>query len=193
MNNPHRELLLPLHPFMLKLPKYYRLSDKVNTLMYVEGYKNAEFNDMVTDIVDNCYINTATWRLDTLERQAGIQTDPSKSLEDRRAVLRTRYGGFGTATIPFLKQIALKFVNGEVEITNFPREYRAEVEFSSPLGVPKNMPDIQVALEEAFPAHYQILFKFKFLTWDQLNNNNYTWIEWDSLKLEWRQVSLISD
>jgi len=184
-----RDTRLPLHEFMMYLPKYYRRSDVVNTLMYVEGDRRAELEAIMNDIVANCYINTATWGLDIFEQMAGIYTDPSRNIEDRRAVLRSRYGGFGTATVPFLKEVASKFDNGDIEVNNIPREFVVEIEFVSTNGVPRNVPDIQRALEDTVPAHYEVRFRFRFLSWDALDIESYMWNEWDLLNLEWQQVS----
>lgn len=184
-----KELKHPIHDLMYKLPKYYRRSDVTNALMYMEGDRRDAYLAMAKDIAENCYIDTATWGLEIFERQAGIVTDPSKPIEDRRAVLRTRYGGFGVGTIPFLKQIAKKFENGDIEIENDHAGYTANVEFVSTNGVPPNIQDIQRALEDAMPAHYRVIFRFRYLTWDALDAQKYTWNAWDALNLEWQQVS----
>ena len=177
--------MMDLHEFMYYLPKYYRKSHMVNLLMEVEGSQHAEFRAMTADIVANCYINTATWGLDIFEEMAGIYTDPTKDIEDRRAVLRSRYGGFGTATIPFLKEIATKFENRDMSITNVPTEYAIEIEFDNIDGAPRNIPDVRIALERITPAHYEVRFRFKYMSWDVLNADQYTWAEWDIQNFTW--------
>lgn len=180
--------MMDLHEFMYYLPKYYRKSHMVNLLMEIEGSQHAEFRAMTADIVANCYINTATWGLDIFEEMAGIHTDPTKDIKDRRAVLLSRYGSFGTATIPFLKEIATKFENGGMSVTNVPTEYAVEIKFDDIVGAPRNIPDIKLALEKVIPAHYEIRFKFKRTSWDALDADQYTWAGWDARNLVWDQM-----
>jgi hypothetical protein len=181
----------PLHYYMSRIPKYYRLSNVANALLHMEGDAHDNFGVIAKDIIDNSFINTATWGLDIMEALCGITTDPSKPLEDRRAVLRTRYIGNTTGTKKFLQLVATRFINGEISVENVPDKYTLNIQFVSTAGVPRNLEDIKRALEDAAPAHYRVNFKFLYLTWDELSAQKYSWDEWSNFNLEWQQVSRV--
>ncbi len=129
--------------------------------------ESAEFgalNAAVHDVLDQFFIDTATWGLANWERVCGIATDLSKPIEQRRAVVKSKLRGIGTVTVALIKNVAEAYANGEVEVTENVAPYTIGIRYVSALGVPDNIADIQRALREIIPAHLAIAYSFRYLT-----------------------------
>ena len=91
--------------------------------------------------------------------------------------------GTGTVTKSMMKNVAASFVNGDIEIIEYPSEYCFAVKFTSRTGIPYNISDIQAMIEEIKPAHLAVEYIFTYKLWQDimgiLNNwktvNTYTW------------------
>ncbi len=97
--------------------------------------------------------NTATWGLALWEDALGIGTEPGRAAEYRRARVTARVRGSGTTTPALLRSVAESFSNGQVEVAEFPAEYRVEIRFVGTVGVPPNLEDLRSALDDVMPAH----------------------------------------
>ena len=177
----------PLHDLMFKLPKYYRRSNLMNVFMYAEGKYRDEFIAMINDIVSQCFISTATWGLDILERQAGIEPDTNRPIEERRAILQGRYNGVAVASIEYIKQMLLSWGIRQVDVHNVYGEYRVELIIDGTSESILSPVDIQNQIDMVIPVHYQSLIRY-MLSWSTLDNYGYTWNDWDNLQLTWGNV-----
>ena len=70
--------------------------------------------------------------------------------------------GTGTSTKRLIQNIAESFSNGHVEVTEHNDEYYFEIEFIGKIGLPPNIPDIKTAIEEAKPAHLNVVYICKY-------------------------------
>jgi len=128
---------------------------------------------------------TATWGLSFWEEQLGLKTDVSKSYEERREIIMSRLRGIGTIGRDVIKRAAEVFSGGEVEIIEYPAEYRFVVKFVGVRGVPKNMASFIEMIEDLKPAHLVYSFEYTFAWWDLLKE--LTWAQagimtWNQLK-----------
>ena len=138
----------------------------------------------INDLHQQSNISTATWGLSLWEQEFGLSTDPSMSDQWRREILKAQIRGHGTVTKTQLIAIASAFSGGEVEVIEYPSEYRFVVRFIGFLGIPPNMAGFISMLDKMKPAHLSYDFEYRFTTWDMLDS--LTW-EGASLRI-WNQL-----
>lgn len=117
------------------------------------------------------------------EKDVGLIPDLSADLDTRRGRVMSKLRGTGTVTKTMMKNVALSFVNGEIEIEEFPSEYCFAVKFTSRTGIPYNIEDIKAMIEEIKPAHLAVEYIFTYRLWKDiltiiqnwLTASNYTW------------------
>ncbi|MFD2671027.1 YmfQ family protein [Marinicrinis sediminis] len=157
------------------LPPYYRDSRIVMNLIASEGTELEGIYEEIQDVLRQFFMDTATWGLHRWEQLCGIVTDESKSLEQRRAVLKSKLRGIGTVTVELIKNVAEAYLNGEVSVQEKPTDYQIEVTFIGKRGIPTNLDDIKQAIVDIIPAHLQTLFKYTYLPWRELEASQMTW------------------
>lgn len=172
------------------LPEFYHNSDFVKSFMKTQSIEADLLNFYVKDLVDNLYVKTATWGLDYFESELGIETDKSKSYDERRERILAKKRGNGTTTKEMLKNTAEAFSGGEVEITENFNDYSFKLKFIGTKGIPKNLDDFKSVINEIKPAHLAYILEFTYLTWKEFDNYNYTWETWDSKNLTWEEFEV---
>lgn len=145
------------------LPEVMRTSPEYKAIAIVAGKQFDKLLYAIDDLLNQMFIDKATWGLTLWEKDYGIVTDLSKSFEERRSNLKAKKRGVGKVDIALIKNIAEAYYGGEVEVTSVPRELLGIVKFISSMGVPSNLDDVKKALNEIFPAHMELLFEFTYL------------------------------
>lgn len=143
------------------LPPHWRGSRVFEQVMGTEG---AEFDSVLAalnDIQAQLDIDKSTWGLVIYEKELGLQTDISKPLPDRQAVVKSRMRGTGKADAALIKAVADAYTNGGVEVTL--RDGVIRIRFSNVLGAPPNMTDLTNSIEELRPAHLPFEFEYLYL------------------------------
>lgn len=126
---------------------------------------------------------TATWGLTLYEKEYGILPDVSKPREQRLSRWRAKRRGQGTTTKHLIALMASSFSGGEVDVTEHTAQYLVEIKFVGTMGVPPNIEDLEQSLREVIPAHLDIGFTYRFLTFGQLTKQNITFGELSALGL----------
>ena len=150
------------------LPSFYHNSDFVKAYMSSQTVEHSFIKESIEDLVNNLYVNTATWGLDYFEEKLGLQTDKSKTYEERRERIKAKKISTRTTTVKMIKDTALAFDCGEVEITEMYNDYAFKLKFVSEKGRPKNIEDFKSAIDEIKPAHLAYILEFMFNTHQQL-------------------------
>jgi uncharacterized protein YmfQ (DUF2313 family) len=127
------------------------------------------------DLAKQFYVSTATWGLSYWEQEFGLATDPSMSYEWRREIIIAKMRGHGTVTKQMLIGVASAFSGGEVDVIEYPAEYRFVIQFIGVLGVPANLTGFMAMLEQIKPAHLSYSFLYTYTTWDMVSD--LTWQE----------------
>lgn len=143
------------------LPPHWRKSKVFEEIMGAEG---TEFDNILADVGDiqaQLDIDKATWGLAVYEKELGLQTDVSKPLSDRRAVIKSKMRGTGKTDAALIKAAADAYTNGDVEVT-FP-DGVIRIRFANVLGAPPNMGDLTNTIEELRPAHLPFEFEYLYL------------------------------
>lgn len=160
---------------MAYLPYFYHGVREVKELQTSLGFEAGALRHSAMEIPDQCFITTATWGLDHWERVYGLQTDRSKSLIQRREIILAKLRGSGTTTKAMIKNVATAFSGGEVEIHEYPSEFRFVVQFIGVKGIPQNMDGLITALDLIKPAHLAYSFKYTYTLWDVVKS--LTWAD----------------
>lgn len=151
------------------LPNYYRDN---KTMEKLQGILSADINRLSSDLnetINQCFVNTATSLLSRYEKIYGIQVDVSKSNEFRRERIRAKIRGVGTVTKKMIEATARSYSNGEVEVIEDPANYSFKIKFVGTKGLPPNMADLTVTIEEIKPAHLAYTFEYVYRTHGELS------------------------
>ena len=84
-----------------------------------------------------------------------------------------------------MKNVAASFVNGDIEIIEYPSEYCFAVKFTSKTGVPYNIADIQAMIEEIKPAHLAVEYIFTYRLWQDILDEIQIWTTAKNYSWEW--------
>lgn len=109
------------------------------------------------------------------EQDVGVSPDDTADLETRRGRVLSKLRGTGTVTKTMMKNVAASFVNGDIEITEYPSRYMFSVAFTSKQGVPYNLQDIKDMIEEIKPAHLAVEYIFTYRLWEDVKNDLQNW------------------
>lgn len=172
-----------------------RLDPRLDEITLFHELTNAEslefdhLNDDLAEVESNMTLSGTTERcIDRREAEFGVSSDSKKPIEQRRAVLIAKLRGQGTTTPEFIKNVALSFQYGEVDVVEDEAPYTVLIVFESVLGVPPNMQDFVNALEEVKPAHLVFEYVYKYNTWDMLEAFHKTWDEWADVNITFDEL-----
>ena len=158
------------------LPSFYHNSDFVKAYMSSQSVEHNFIKESIDDLVNNLYVNTATWGLDYFEEELGLKTDKAKTYEERRERIKAKKRGNGTTTIKMLKDTALAFECGEIDITEMYADYMFKIKFISQKGMPKNIEDFKSAIDEIKPAHLAYILEFMYNTHQELRTKTHEYL-----------------
>lgn len=167
------------------LPRYYRDSKNVLSIIEPEASEFSGLNAAILDVLNQYFIDSATWGLSRWEKVCGIPIDESKPYDQRRSVIKSRIRGMGTVTVAFVKSVAQAYEHGDLEVQEDNSRYTVVITFIGTRGVPASLPDVEAALREIIPAHLAIEFTFTYLVWNELDAKPQTWDQIDALGLTW--------
>ncbi|ARE87124.1 YmfQ family protein [Clostridium formicaceticum] len=150
------------------MPGYYKTSQVMNSLTGVEAIQMQEFNSKLDDVLNQFFVDTATFALERWEKELGIPVNNSKPAAFRRSVIKSKLRGSGTVTVNLIKNVSESYSNGEVDVIENNPNYSFTVKFVGTLGIPPNLEDLKNAIEEIKPAHLVALFQFIYNTHNTL-------------------------
>lgn len=165
------------------LPDYYEKNVTMRTLQGLLSEATNELENGLSSTISECFVSTASGILSRYEQLLGLEVDVSKPDSFRRERIRAKISGAGTTTKEMVKNVASSYSNGEVEVIEDTSHYRFVIRFVGMLGIPGNMADLKLTIEEIKPAHLAVEYEYiyntwenvKVLTWEQAAA--YTWEE----------------
>ena len=122
------------------------------------------------DLLNQCFIGTATWGLNYWEEQYGIETNINLSYEERREIVRAKIRGQGLCTKEMLKNVCKSFNGGTVSVIENTAPYTFTIRFIDTKGIPKNIEKLKQVINEVKPAHLLIDYQFKYNTVGYIND-----------------------
>lgn len=162
------------------LPPVYDTNDTMKELQDILTDKVKSLANNLNQTIDECFISTSTELLSRYEKVYGLKVDVSKSNTFRRERIIARAKGTGTVTKKMLEDVAMSYSNGEVEVIENISDYSFVVKFVGTKGLPPNMADLKVTIEEIKPAHLALTFEYVYRTHSELSEythsqlNSYT-------------------
>ncbi|MGE8207690.1 putative phage tail protein [Heyndrickxia sp. NPDC080065] len=151
-------------------PALIRESPEYLEIARVAGKQFDLLEAAIDDVLNQFFIETATWGLAFWEKDYGILTDFKKPIEERRSNLIAKKRGIGIVNKQLIRSTAEAYYGGEVEVTGIPRELEGRVKFISNYGVPSNLDDVKKALYDIFPSHMELIFEFTYLLINEIHN-----------------------
>lgn len=98
------------------VPPFVYEKKEMDALYTAQGYEVGLARHNLEDLVDQCFVSTATWGLIRWEEVFGIATNMSLSYEQRREIIIAKIRGQGTTTAEMIRSVAEAFTGGEVEV-----------------------------------------------------------------------------
>lgn len=167
------------------LPGYFEGNLTMEELQGILSEEVSTLANKLDETIDQCFVNTATSILSRYEKIYGIQVDVNKSDEFRRERIKAKIRGTGTVTKQMIIDTASAYSNGEVEVIEETYNYSFRIKFIGVRGVPANMADLTLTLNEIKPAHLAFTFEYTYITWNEVESYNKTFDEWEGLNLTW--------
>ncbi|MDF2570491.1 MAG: hypothetical protein K0R55_2095 [Sporomusa sp.] len=147
---------------MTLLPDYYIGNETMEELQGILATDITNLAGSFNKTIDECFVNTAATLLSRYEKIYGLAVDVSKSDEFRRERIRAKIRGIGTVTKQMIIDTAASYSNGEVEVIEDPENYSFKIKFVGTMGIPANMADLTLTIEEIKPAH--LAFSFEYIS-----------------------------
>lgn len=129
-----------------RVPDYHYACEQSKAIIETLADASLEAKAALADVVDQFFVDTATWGLSSWETALGIQVDEKKTLDLRRSCIRGKLRGNGMTTVAMIKNVAESYSNGDVAVTEYPAQYRLEIKFVGTVGIPPNMDDLTQTL-----------------------------------------------
>ncbi|MBD8500749.1 putative phage tail protein [Paenibacillus arenosi] len=172
------------------VPEFLLESLLYRELLDTEAAQLGKVAGNTAELLRQFYVDTATFGLDRWERFCGIPVQPTKPLEQRRAVIKSKLRGIGTVTADVIRSVAESYSNGEVSVQEFASQYKIVITFIGKMGIPPNLEDLQASLRALIPAHLSIEYEYTYLSWANLDKLLLSWNDFDDLKLTWTQTEV---
>ena len=122
-------------------------------------------NNDIQDLINNLFVETATWSLEKWEKKYNIEINLDDTLENRRSRILARMVSKGQ---PFTKEtieaISNQFTNGDVEVIEHLEDDYFTVKFVSTTGIPPKMQDVYDAINEVKASWLDVEYEFKYNT-----------------------------
>ena len=120
-------------------------------------------NNDIQDLINNLFVETATWALEKWEKKYNIEINLDDTLENRRSRILARMVSKGQ---PFTKEtieiISNQFTNGDVEVIEHLEDDYFIVKFVSTMGIPPKIQDVYDAINEIKASWLDVEYEFKY-------------------------------
>jgi hypothetical protein len=155
------------------LPRFYGDFEQVVEMLKTESSEFTRLRALLLDVLNQFYVESATYGLDRWESITDIEYLEQRSIVSRRHYINAKLRGVGTVTPALLKSVVDAFYTAEVYEEN--GDYKVRIKLIGKRGVPKNLEDIETAVNDVIPAHLQPYFEFTYLPWSEVEEAGLTW------------------
>lgn len=170
------------------LPDYYVQNKTMNKLQEILTVETKTLDDQLSNIISECFVSTASTMLSRYEKIYGIEVDIAKSKTFRRERIKAKIVGIGTTTKQMIQDVSANYSNGSVEVIEDNKNRRFIIKFVGTLGIPENLADLKLTIEEIKPAHLAVTYEYVYNTWR--NINKLTWEE--ASAYTWEQIRTVT-
>ena len=150
-----------------KLPSFYdnNITKPIQNSFDIEVNS---INDEVDNVLNQFYVDSATFGLDYWERMLGISKN-NFDIDTRRENIKAKMRSRGTTTLSVVKNICEAYSNGIVEIIVNHSDYSFVIDFVGTIGIPKAFAELDKTIEEIKPCHLAHSYKFNYNTHNDLS------------------------
>jgi hypothetical protein len=167
------------------LPPFLSTTQLFTNIFNAQGLELDSIDVDIVDINTQFDVDTATWALDIYEKDLSIATDYTKSLDYRRSVIKSKWRGTGKLDANLIKNVCDAFTNGNVEVTF---DGTIHIRFTSVYGIPPNMDDLEIAVEQIKPAYLLLDYLFTYLIYSELAAWGGTYDDFAALELTYDEI-----
>jgi hypothetical protein len=174
------------------LPPYYYPSQIMRSRLDAEGQELDDAFAAVADVLNQCFVRTATWGLPLWEDEFAVPNIPApgeteeQALTRRRTNLLAKISGQLTPTMPRIRALVAQFVgNDDFEIVQDHAHYHVTIRLTNPGGVPPYYREMATYLRKLIPAHLGLTIEVNAFIWNELDDQQWDWNELDGLALDW--------
>jgi len=166
------------------MPGYYKTSKVIDNINNANAKELNTFSNNLDSLLKQFFIDTADFSLGRWEKELGIDVNNNYNVEYRRSRILSKLRGQGTITVKLIKEVAESYNNGIVDVIEDNPSYSFTIKFISNKGVPPNLEDLKVAIEEIKPAHLEVVYEFTYNTWNMISG--LIWSE--AINKTWNQL-----
>ena len=173
---------------MALLPGFYDTNETMIRLQSILSAETENLDTGLSQVISECFVSTASAMLSRYEKFYGLEIDVSKTDTFRRERIKAKIAGAGTTTKQMIIDTAKSFSNGDVEVIEDNANSRFTVKFVGTLGIPGNLADLKLTIEEVKPAHLAVIYEYVYNTWGNLNA-----LTWDQAgSYTWEQIRTVN-
>lgn len=168
------------------LPRYYDDFPVIMNVVDRQADVIIALNEAAAVTLAQVFVVSADRDLSRWERICGIKTDLTKTLEERRAIVKSRIQGAGTVTAEVVRELADTLYGAATQVREDFAGASVVVTLVGKRGVANNAEDVRKELRELIPAHLGITLEFTWFIWDEfdaLTWNQADAFTWDELEV----------
>ena len=152
-----------------------------------------KLKELYVDLVNQCFVDTATWGLDNWEKLVAIKTDYTLDYEARRSNVKAEMRRQDITTVEAIKRVSEAYSNGECAVVEDFKDYSFEIRFIGSRGIPRDIKELDKVICKIKPRHLAHKYVYAYLIWKELDGFNKTWDQWESLNLTWDDLEVYSE
>ncbi|MDP5273557.1 putative phage tail protein [Chengkuizengella axinellae] len=165
------------------IPKYYGSSNLMTDKVNAEANEFVRVNAMLYDLLDQLFIDTATWGLHRFETILGVTPHENSTFQERREALQFKRMKIKNLDVSTLEQLLFEYFYESI-ILEDNNNYKINIKIQE-----REIPDEDLIAVSEFirgiiPAHMDFEFDFRYLEWNLLDL--FTWEELEDLS--WLQM-----
>jgi hypothetical protein len=150
------------------VPQYYHQNFDAMEIWRTGNGELALNANQIYEVLNQLFIEEATWGLSAWETMLGLPNGTSLSYEERRGNIKAKLRSNSVVTKARLVEIANSYSQGTIQVTEKVGNYEIEIKFVSLYGTPSNVEDFQKAIREIVPAHLGVTYIFTYTTMGEL-------------------------
>ena len=149
------------------LPEFLQKDEIFKYTNDADSKEHERIRISLQDILDQCFVQTATWGLPVWEDLVGI-TDRTSATKKRRANIIAKLQASYSVTLQFMDDLINRYViNHAFTVTDVPSDYRVDIELQD--GTVLDWNGLQQAIRTWIPAHLGWRFIAKTFTGGSIN------------------------
>lgn len=165
------------------VPGIFKNTKNLKALIQVSGKQFDKVDDLIQDITDQLYVDSATWGLVDWENEYGMEPNPTLTYDERRSRIKAKIRGIGKVDANLIRSVTQAYADGSVEV-----DFNGSIviTFIGRRGIPSAIEELKKQLSEIVPAHLNIVYVFTYLTWfefDSLTAAEQESMTWNELEV----------